>query len=128
MKVKKKRKGGKKKGKKRNFFTWKYLILTILSISIVLFYVWERVGILKDGYKIRKMTKRKNELSEEKGLLRGGIPQGSAAVRENSPGRVGVNCSDQREINSPHCYKSAVRTNLQFKISNLQFTIMSEAS
>ncbi len=82
MKVKKKRKGGKRKKKKRNFFTWKYLILTILSISIVLFYVWERVGILKDGYKIRKMTKRKNELSEEKGLLR------SEAAYLKSPQRL----------------------------------------
>ncbi len=82
MSVKTKKKGGKKKKKKRNLFTWKYLILTILSFSLVLFYVWERVGILKDGYKIRKRTERKNKLNEEKRLLR------SEAAYLKSPQRL----------------------------------------
>lgn len=82
MRAKMKKKGGKKKAKKRNFFTWKYLILTILSFSIVLFYVWERVGVLKDGYKITKRTERKNKLNEEKRLLR------SEAAYLKSPQRL----------------------------------------
>ena len=80
-----KKKGGKKKrkkGRKKSFFIWKCLILTIVSFSIILFYVWERVERLEAGYKVRKKVKRENELIEENELLL------SEAVRLKSPQRL----------------------------------------
>ncbi|NOX97800.1 MAG: hypothetical protein GXO98_07075 [Nitrospirae bacterium] len=69
MTGKAKRKGKRKRKKKKNFFIWKYLILTILFFSIILFYVWERVARLEAGYRIKEKVKQRDRLIEKNELF-----------------------------------------------------------
>lgn len=73
---------GRNKGKRKNLFILKYLLLISLGLGIVLFYVWERVELLEAGYKIKEREEKKGNLIEKKeGLL-------LSAARLKSPQRL----------------------------------------
>ncbi|MCK4261781.1 hypothetical protein KAU86_01400 [bacterium] len=69
MGTRKKNKAKRNKGKRKNLFIFKYLLLASLCLGIVLFYVWERVELLEAGYKIKERGKRKEKLTEEREAL-----------------------------------------------------------
>ncbi len=62
-------KNKRNKNKRKEIFIFKYLLLTALCLSIVLFYVWERVKILEVGYKIKERGERKEKLIQEREIL-----------------------------------------------------------
>lgn len=69
MGTRKKNKGKRNKSKRKNLFIFKYLLLASLCLSIVLFYVWERVELLEAGYNIREKEGRKEKLMQEREIL-----------------------------------------------------------
>ena len=102
-----KKKGRKKK--KRNLFVRKCLLLIVIFLSVILFYVWERVERLEAGYKIREMVKRRNMLSEEKELLL------SEAARLKSPQRIEKIAREELGLIVPAGRKSIRRIAVEYK-------------
>ncbi len=65
----KRNKRNRNKGKRKNLFIFKYLLLASLCLGIVLLYVWERVQLLEAGYKIKEGEKRKERLIQDREVL-----------------------------------------------------------
>jgi len=59
----------KKRKERKSLLVWKHLTIIAVLISMALFYLWQRIELLRARYLLREIMQQQAELREEKSAL-----------------------------------------------------------